>query len=77
MKHSDIKFTIIISMYNVEKYIEQALKSCVSQTCKNVEILVINDGSTDSSPLIAQRYADQYENVNDYDRKQRLIHGKK
>ncbi len=63
MKHSDIKFTIIISMYNVEKYIEQALKSCVSQTCKNVEILVINDGSTDSSPLIAQRYADQYENV--------------
>lgn len=63
MKHSDVKFTIIISMYNVEKYIDQALKSCVCQTCKNVEILVINDGSIDDSPRIAERYADQYENV--------------
>ena len=63
MKDSDIKFTIIIAMYNVEKYIERALKSCVEQTYGNIEILVINDGSTDGSPRIARKYADQYENV--------------
>lgn len=63
MKHSNKKFTIIVAMYNVEKYIDKALKSCVDQTYKDIEILIINDGSTDHSSGIAQKYVDQYDNV--------------
>ena len=44
-----MKVSIIIQDYNVEKYIERTLKSCVEQTYKNVEIIVINDGSTDKT----------------------------
>lgn len=49
--------TIVVPMYNVEKYIEKCLDSLINQTYKNIEILVINDGSKDNSLIIAERKA--------------------
>ena len=49
--------SVIVPMYNVEKYIGQCLESLIKQTHKNLEIIVINDGSTDKSRDVAQRYA--------------------
>lgn len=51
------KISIIIPMYNSEEYISQCLKSVVSQTYKNIEILVVNDGSKDKSLEIVDQFA--------------------
>ena len=44
-----IKVSIIVPVYNVEEYIEKCLKSLVSQTLQEIEIIVVNDGSLDNS----------------------------
>lgn len=48
--------SVIIPIYNCEKYIEKCIKSVCKQTYENLEILLINDGSTDSSESICQKY---------------------
>lgn len=48
--------SVIIPVYNSEKYIVQAIESVINQTYKNLEIIVINDGSTDNSFEILQKY---------------------
>ena len=49
--------SIIIPVYNVEKYLEECIESCINQTYRNIEIILINDGSTDNSLEICQKYA--------------------
>lgn len=49
--------SIIVPVYNVEKYLERCLDSLISQTLKEIEVICINDGSTDSSGQILSRYA--------------------
>lgn len=49
--------SVIIPVYNVEKYIKQALDSVVNQTLKNIEIICVNDGSVDNSFEIVKKYA--------------------
>lgn len=49
--------SIIVPVYNVEKYIEQSIESLRQQTLKNIEIILIDDGSTDSSGDICDKYA--------------------
>lgn len=51
------KVSIIIPAYNAEKYLEQCLNSVCEQTYKNIEILIVNDGSTDSTGKIIEKYA--------------------
>lgn len=51
--------TIIINVYNGEKYIKKCLDSIINQTYKNLEILIINDGSTDNTLNICQSYNDK------------------
>lgn len=48
--------SIIVPVYNVENYLEECLDSILSQTYKNYELILINDGSTDSSRAIIDRY---------------------
>ena len=49
--------SVIIPMYNAEKYIERCLQSLLNQTYKNIEIIVVNDGSVDKSPLVVEDLA--------------------
>lgn len=53
----NLKFSIIIPVYNVEAYLSNALDSVVKQTYPNIEIICVNDGSTDRSTAILQEYA--------------------
>lgn len=50
------KVSIIVPIYNVERYLRQCLDSIVNQTLKDIEIICVNDGSTDSSPDIIAEY---------------------
>lgn len=52
------KVSVIVPIYNVEKYLEQCLDSLKNQTLKDIEIICVDDGSTDSSAEICDRYAD-------------------
>lgn len=52
-----IKVSILVAAYNVEAYLDECLHSLLSQTLKEIEIVVIDDGSTDRTLSIAQRYA--------------------
>lgn len=49
--------SIIIPVYNVEKYLKECLNSVVNQTYANLEIILVNDGSTDKSPQICDEFA--------------------
>ena len=51
------KLSIIIPVYNVEKYLRACLDSVIYETLQDYEVLIVNDGSTDSSPAIAAEYA--------------------
>ncbi len=51
------KVTVIIPVYNTEEYLKQCLDSVVNQTLQDIEILCIDDGSTDNSSAILQEYA--------------------
>ena len=55
--------SLIIPMYNAENYIEECLDSVVDQTYKNIEVLIIDDNSTDGSGKLANIYANQYHNI--------------
>jgi len=52
------KFSIVIAVYNKEKYIKQTLQSVLNQTCKDFEIVVVNDGSTDASEAVIKNLND-------------------
>lgn len=52
----EIKVSIIVPVYNAEKYIDRCIKSIIEQTYKNVEIILINDGSKDSSLSILRDF---------------------
>lgn len=58
-----IKLSIIVPVYNVEKYLEKCLDSLVNQTLKDIEIIIVNDGSKDNSQLIIDKYAKRYPNL--------------
>ncbi len=51
------KVSVIIPVYNVEKYLRECLDSVVNQTLKEIEIICVDDGSTDSSLEILKEYA--------------------
>lgn len=53
-----VKFSIIVPLYNCEKYIQECLNSILAQTYKEFEIIVVNDGSTDGSVELVENYND-------------------
>ena len=58
--------SVIVPCYNGEKFIGRCLESLVNQTLKDIEIIVINDGSTDNSQDIIDSYANKYHNIKAY-----------
>ena len=57
------KISIIVPIYNVEKYLKRSLDSLVNQTLEDIEIILVDDGSTDNSHKIAEDYKENYSNV--------------
>ncbi len=57
------KVSIIIPVYNAEKRLKKLIDGCISQTYENIEIVLIDDGSTDNSAEICKEYEKSYENV--------------
>ncbi len=53
------RLSVIVPVYNVEKYLPQCLDSLIHQTLKEIEIILVNDGSTDNSEAICQDYAEK------------------
>ena len=53
----DTLISIAVAVYGVEKYIDQCLKSLINQSYTNIEIIVVNDGSTDGAPEICEKFA--------------------
>lgn len=60
------KVSVIVPVYNVEKYLRKCLDSLVHQTLDDIEILVINDGSPDQSQAIIEEYESSYPNLKGY-----------
>ena len=54
--------SLIIPVYNVEKYLRKALTSVVNQSFKDVEVIIVNDGSTDESLNIIKEFEKSYNN---------------
>lgn len=61
--NSFIKVSIIVPVFNSEKTLHRCMESLLKQTLKSVEIILINDGSTDSSGDICLSYAQKYQNI--------------
>ena len=59
---SDIKVSIVVPIYNLEDYIPRCLDALVNQTLQEIEILLVDDGSTDSAPQIIEDYRKRYPN---------------
>ena len=64
-----MKVSVIVPVYNVEKYLEKCLDSLVKQTLKDIEIIVVDDGSLDNSSKIIDKYSKKYKNVVGYKKK--------
>lgn len=59
---SKVKLSIVAAVYNLEKYLPRCLDALVNQTLQEIEILCVDDGSTDSAPQIIDEYAKKYPN---------------
>ena len=55
--------SVIVPVYNAEKYLQKCLDSILEQTYQNLEIIIINDGSTDNSGQICQEYEKQDDRI--------------
>lgn len=69
MKENLIKFSIIVPVYNVENFVQQCIESILAQSYTEFELIVIDDGSTDSSGFICEKAAEE-------DNRIRVIHQK-
>ena len=64
------KISVVVPVYNAEKYLDKCLDSIIKQTYKNIEIIIINDGSTDGSQKIINKYIEKYkEKIKAYETK--------
>ena len=62
-------FSILIPVYNVEKYLNQCLDSVLNQEFEDYEVILVNDGSTDNSGLICEEYAAKDKRIKYYTKK--------
>ncbi|MDO5558705.1 MAG: glycosyltransferase family 2 protein [Oscillospiraceae bacterium] len=54
---SDTLISIIVPIYNVEKYLDECVRSLINQTYRNIEIILVDDGSPDNCPQMCDKYA--------------------
>ena len=58
--------SVIMPVYNSEKYIKAAIDSVLKQTYKNMEIIIVDDASMDSSAIIVSKYLREFDNIKYY-----------
>ena len=63
------KFSVVIPVYNVDKYLEECVNSVLSQSYDNIEVIIVDDGSTDSSPKLCDK-------ISNRDNRVKVIHKK-
>ena len=63
MQNNGIKISVIMPVYNVEKYLDKAIKSVLVETLTDFELILVNDGSTDKSKEICEKYVNLDERV--------------
>lgn len=63
MSSKSPEISVIVPVYNVEKYLEECIDSLLAQTFKNLEIILVDDGSTDTSGQICDRYAENHPEI--------------
>lgn len=56
-EYNDIRVSVIMPVYNVEKYLDQALQSIIKQTLSNIEIIIVEDCSNDNTRMIVEKYS--------------------
>ena len=59
MNQQNDKISIVIPVYNAQEFLEECINSSLNQTYDNIEIIAVDDGSTDQSPEILKRYSDK------------------
>lgn len=57
------KVSVIVPVYNTEKFLHRCVDSLLNQTLKDIEIILVDDGSKDSSPAICDEYAEKHDNI--------------
>ncbi len=57
------KISVIVPVYNTEKYLKKCLESIINQTYQEFEVIIVNDGSTDNSQKIIDKYIEKYQNI--------------
>ena len=67
------KVSVIVPVFNVEKYVSQCLESLINQTLKNIEIIIVNDGSTDKSLSICEEYARKDNRISKKNSRRKII----
>ena len=65
-KKQNIRFSILIPVYNTERYLDACIASVLEQTLPAFELILVDDGSTDRSGSICDRYAEKYDNIQVY-----------
>ena len=55
---NDIRYSVVIPAYNAAAFIGNAIESVLAQTCKPLEVIVVDDGSSDNTPAIVESYGD-------------------
>lgn len=58
-----IEISVIVPIYNVEKYLHKCIDSILNQTFKKIEIILVDDGATDNCPKIVDEYAEKYPDI--------------
>ena len=61
-----IKVSVIVPVYNVEKYLDKCLNTLAKQKLKDIEVIIVNDGSPDNSQKIIDKYTKEYPNMKSY-----------
>lgn len=69
MDSFDIKVSVVIPVYNTEKYVGKCLESIISQSLQEIEIICVNDGSTDSSKDILEAFSRKYQKIKVFNQK--------